>query len=435
MNGSSRRVPASQMAVALGFLSSLIAGPANLRAQTAADVFRRFAPAVAKLEIVEPLSSAPRSVGTAFFVEGYGEGFLLTNYHVVKDVIFDEDKRLRLEFARGETTEDVEILALDAAHDVAVLRTDAQAPARLSLLLGAPPSMGTELYSLGHPADLATSVVEGIYNGRVGHSVSPRYHFTGSVNPGMSGGPTVTASGLVVGINVSTAGNQLSFIVPSVLADGVLQEAQTYDGGTPTELGERLGRRLEIFQRNFFGIFLDHDLPEIRLGEVTVPVGPDASFDCGAEPFEDENRRYDQVVYRCTTFDQISWPDGAVTPFIAIEHIYIESDQLNRFQFSRLYGDIYAFVAMWEVPENDEAGDWECRRGNVRSSRGSVMKVAFCARAHRRMPGLYDAFIRTALLGGDHASGVVGTFLVNGVTFDHAVQLSRHVLNGYEWNE
>ena len=41
------------------------------------------------------------------------------------------------------------------------------------------------------------------YNGLVERSYNERIHFTGALNPGMSGGPAVTADGRVVGINVS----------------------------------------------------------------------------------------------------------------------------------------------------------------------------------------------------------------------------------------
>lgn len=398
-------------------------------------MFARWAPAVAKLEVVEPFSSAPRSVGTAFFVDGYGDGMLISNYHVVRDVIFDAEARLRLHVAGRGVTEDVEVLGLDAAHDIAVLRTSMASTARLPLRLGTPPAMGSRLFSLGHPGDLATSVIEGTYNGRVGHSVSPRYHFTGSVNPGMSGGPTITADGGVVGVNVSTAGNQMSFIIPSILADAMLVETGLVYGDAAGDLGARLGRRLEIFQRNFFSAFIGRTLPAIPLGRAMVPVGPEDSFDCGAEPYESEDGRYRQVTYRCTTFDRIAWPDGAVTAFISMEHIYLESNALNRFQFSRLYSDVFALATTWELPENDETGDWKCRRGNVSASSATMVRASFCARAHHKMSGLYDAFIRTALLGGEGGVGVVGTFRVNGATFDHAVQLFRRVMEGYAWND
>jgi len=38
------------------------------------------------------------------------------------------------------------------------------------------------------------------------HALTPRIHLTGALNPGMSGGPTIDATGRVVGVNVATAG-------------------------------------------------------------------------------------------------------------------------------------------------------------------------------------------------------------------------------------
>ena len=59
---------------------------------------------------------------------------------------------------------------------------------------------GATVYSLGNPHDLGLIVVPGTYNGLQKHSFYPRIHFTGAVNAGMSGGPTVDAAGKVVGV-------------------------------------------------------------------------------------------------------------------------------------------------------------------------------------------------------------------------------------------
>ena len=79
------------------------------------------------------------------------------------------------------------------------------------------------IYSLGNPHDLGMILVPGTYNGLQKYSFYPRIHFTGAVNAGMSGGPTVDAAGKVVGVNVASAGNQLGFLVPADALQALLQ--------------------------------------------------------------------------------------------------------------------------------------------------------------------------------------------------------------------
>ena len=76
-------------------------------------------------------------------------------------------------------------------------------------------SKGDRVLALGHPRDLGLSIVEGTYNGQVEHVLTPRLHFTGPLNPGMSGGPAVTPAGALVGVNVATMGEELAFLVPA----------------------------------------------------------------------------------------------------------------------------------------------------------------------------------------------------------------------------
>ena len=62
---------------------------------------------------------------------------------------------------------------------------------------------GERLFAMGNPLDLGFTIVEGTYNGLVDYSYNERIHFSGALNPGMSGGPTVTADGRIAGINVA----------------------------------------------------------------------------------------------------------------------------------------------------------------------------------------------------------------------------------------
>lgn len=112
------------------------------------------------------------------------------------------------------------LLAFDAIHDLALVKTGSP-----GAVAGRPPlrfrprdvpmAQGERIYSLGNPLDVGFAVIEGTYNGLVERSFYPTIFFAGSLNPGVSGGPTLDQQGQVMGINVAarTDGEQVSFPV------------------------------------------------------------------------------------------------------------------------------------------------------------------------------------------------------------------------------
>ena len=89
-------------------------------------------------------------------------------------------------------------------------------------------SQGERIYSLGNPLDIGFAVIEGTYNGLVERSFYPTIFFAGSLNPGVSGGPTLDQQGRVIGINVAARrdGEQVSFLVPAAFAEDLLQRGR-----------------------------------------------------------------------------------------------------------------------------------------------------------------------------------------------------------------
>ncbi|MEN8375774.1 MAG: serine protease [Gemmatimonadota bacterium] len=412
-------------------LALLLSAASPLRAQTASEVFDAYAPRVFKVEILEAQSSTPEIVGTAFLV-GEG-GYLISNYHVINDVIYHPDRyRIRLEGVGGESEGEVRILAVEPAHDLAVLQASVPVGDAFTLVDG-PPAMGTRLYSLGHPADLATAVVEGTYNGPVEHSVSPRHHFTGSVNPGMSGGPTVLADGRVVGVNVATAGNQLSFLIPAEVAAELLEEARIAPRETTEDLLEQARARADAFQDGFFGPLLDEPLPQRDLSGFDVPVGPEESFDCFTVTLDEEEEEYTGIQYRCEVADRIWLSNEQWSPFATFEHVRLASDGLNSIRFLALASQWYAATGAWDLTDDDDVTAYECRPASVKTEAGLKLRSAFCARRHESMEGLYDVLLRTAVTGISGQT-VVSTFQASGISFAHARALVRRVLEGYRWN-
>src|SRR4029079_1182406 len=113
---------------------------------------------------------------------------------------------------------------------------------------------GERIYAMGNPLDLGFTIVEGTYNGLVDKSYDERIHFSGSINPGMSGGPVAASDGRVVGINVAKRldGEQVGFLVPAKYAAVLLERARK---GPPVALDkarEEVGRQLDAWQAAFY---------------------------------------------------------------------------------------------------------------------------------------------------------------------------------------
>src|SRR5256885_623492 len=123
------------------------------------------------------------------------------------------------------------LLALDVPRDLAVVKMDRAGLPYFDFdprALGARLPKGERIYAMGNPLDLGFTIVEGTYNGLVDKSYDERIHFSGAINPGMSGGPVAGSDGRVVGVNVAKrlAGEQVGFLVPARFAATLLARAE-----------------------------------------------------------------------------------------------------------------------------------------------------------------------------------------------------------------
>ena len=394
----------------------------------AADIFRRFSDRVVKVQVVEKGSVAKTSLGSGFFVDD--SGTIVTNYHVVARLVH-RPGRYRIEaLVTGAQPRAAEVIAIDVVHDLAIVRTGLTATPHFTLSSIAP-ARGARLYALGHPKDLGLSIVEGTYNGLLQFTLYPKVHFTGSLNPGMSGGPAVDEAGRVVGINVSTEGEQVSFLVPVDRARELLEKARAPGYTPPKDQLAEVASQIRSFQDAYLKQMLSGTVPTITLGEFVLPTAPESFFKCWADAPERSNRPYTLAYHRCSTDDALFITDEQSAGVVELQHRYLTSKELNAFRFSALYS--YQFSAENEEPYGDEefVTKFRCTTDNVRHQRVTV-RAAFCVRRYRKMPGLYDAVMRSVVLGGDR-SGVLTVLELSGVTFENAQLLSRRYLESIAW--
>lgn len=436
---SARRLGALALLAAAGTLGTSYAWQARRppRALVPADggetpeVFRRFAGQVVKLQVLETGADAKAVTGSGFFVTG--RGHVLTNYHVVANLVHEPDRyRAQLIDSAGGTTT-VRVIAVDAVHDLAVLASDLR-PARWFSLGGVAVVQGERLYSLGHPADLGIAIVEGTYNGRLPHTLYPRIHFTGAINPGMSGGPTITPGGRVVGVNVATAGNEQSFLVPVDEATALLARALSGPERPADSLLGDVGRQLLAYQDAYVSRLFADSVPSVTLGDWRLPTRPTDVFNCWGET-DREHDAFEVVHHYCSTGDDVYLSADQSSGTVEFEHDYLVSNTLNRFRFHALYSREFRSVAQdyeLDASGDDDVTPYRCRSGNVRHG-GVTARALFCMRGYRRLPGLYDVVLRVATLGRP-TSGVLSTLTLSGVSFRNARAVTQRFVDRIAWN-
>ena len=138
----------------------------------------------------------------------------------------------RKEYATPEGTKGaLKMPAVDVTNDLAVVQLDKNdcpffmfSPRPID---GCPPK-GERIYAISNPHDISFTLVEGTHNNLVDKSYQNHIHFSGTLNPGMSGGPTVSVDGRVIGINDARhVGSEfISFWVPARLGAALLQRAR-----------------------------------------------------------------------------------------------------------------------------------------------------------------------------------------------------------------
>lgn len=395
-------------------------------------VFARYSDRVHKIQLIETGSNAKSTIGTGFFVSA--DGLMMTNYHVIADWIHEpEDYRVEVVDQEG-AAHVAQVIAVDVVHDLAILRTDRRPPRHFELG-PVPIRQGARLYSLGHPSDLGLSIVEGTYNGLLRNTLYPKIHFTGSINSGMSGGPTITSDGRIAGVNVSTMGQQRSFLVPEREATALLARVQAVGFTPATDLIAEIAGQLRAYQEVYLKDLLTGESKTVEFGAFRVITEPAPIFRCWGrsrkiDERDDEEPMYEELSHDCVTDDEVYIAEDQRSGVISVSHRAISSTRLNRVRFAALYATYFG-------TDNTPGGDekhvtvWKCETRNVETSTIPARSV-LCLRGLKRMPGLYDAVLQVAVLGKADA-GLVSTLTLSGASFENIQRLSTQFLERLGW--
>ena len=231
--------------------------PLDAYSQIVTSVAERLTPKVASLRVPRGGQSRGRageSLGSG--VVFTGDGFLLTNAHVV-----GQSTAGTAEFADG-TSAPFRVVGADPLSDLAVLRANGPTPEPAELGEADTLKVGQLVVAVGNPLGLAGSVTAGVVSA-LGRSLPARgrviedvIQTDAALNPGNSGGALADADARVVGINTAVAGVGLGMAVPvndttrriisALMQDGRVRRAYLglamIPGPVPAQWRDRLGR-------------------------------------------------------------------------------------------------------------------------------------------------------------------------------------------------
>ena len=226
----------------------------------------------------------PSSLGSGFVISR--DGFIITNYHVVKDA---DEIVIRLNDRRELAAE---LIGTDVQTDIALLKVNAKDLPTVTLGSSKNLKPGQWVIAIGSPFGFEYSVTAGIISA-IGRNLPsenyvPFIQTDVAVNPGNSGGPLFNLDGKVVGINSQiyshTGGFMgLSFAIPIEVAMHVVRQLR--EGGTVT--------------RGWLGVYIQEVTRELSESfGMDKPQGALISNVMEDSPAEEEGIRVGDVVVR-----------------------------------------------------------------------------------------------------------------------------------------
>jgi S1-C subfamily serine protease len=393
---------------------------------------------ILQIRIIDITSGSKSAIGSGFVVDD--TGLIATNYHVVQ-MAASKPEQYRIEYLSASgAAGSLDLVDVDVVNDLALVQIKSQASSPIAAVLSlaeAEPAIGVPVYALGNPLDLGLTVVPGTYNGINQTSYHPRVHFTGSLNSGMSGGPTLSQAGEVVGINVSTAGNHVSFLVPVTALQHLIAEHQLRGQGVEN-IELRIGQQLLADQEKKFAQMLSLDWPTIALGKATVVNELSPFFRCwGGSNSSSEKAQLLSADRTCRSEDNIYLNEKFNSGVIEHQFFWLEAGNLNALQFYTYYKRLFGDFAPGNKVREKDVGDYQCDTefvavNNLEAEPQGKTKTVFCARAYKDYPQLYDVLFLQGTVD-DSRAAFISHFTLAGVSRDNAKAYARKFMEVAQW--
>lgn len=385
-----------------------------------------------QIRILTRAGSSQSTVGSGFLIAADGTAF--TNYHVISQLVL-EPQRYRAEYVRVDGKRGaVALLGFDVIHDLAIVRlAEVSGAAHFDLRAESVPlQQGEKIFSLGNPLDLGFAISEGTYNGRVERRLYDTIHFTGALNPGMSGGPAVDAVGRVVGVNVAGTGGELANLLVPLRYVRALIAAPRLTVLDKTAITPQL----VAHQDTLIAALLSKPFPQQALGPATVVIGEDQLLRCWGQSAAKPDKPYRSESIRCALQSSLYIDQSFNTGSVSWEHTYRFGEKLGAWRFAAWNASslkVASVMGQGNLKPTRYLTRPQCHEDFV-THNATTFRVALCVRAHREFEGLFDMNINAVTV--DRATeGLSSSLDIRGVTFVNGNRLLRSFLEASSWTK
>jgi len=394
----------------------------------AEQLFSSLSPALFQIRLIENKSQEKSSIGSGFQISE--QGMVATNYHVVSGLAQHPDKyHLEYQNQHGQKGK-LRLLRVDVVNDLAVLQLDGTPASQFFALSTTPSRQGEKIYSLGNPRDMGMIVVPGVYNGLEKGSYTERVHFTGAVNAGMSGGPVVSTTGQVIGINVASGSNSIGLLVPAQK----LYDLIHYDELNELTIPQQITAQLQQQQKALFQQIMTAPWQSKTMGEMRIPHIDLPFIRCWGDSNNDELKpHYDISTTQCRLNGDIYLSHSFNTQGLKMRFRWLDDRNLGAMRFYTTLSHHSDYISSANDTSEFDTNLFKCQYGTVRSPSGTNnSRVRLCSRAYKHYPGLYDTMFLATTLDRDHQA-MISEFSLSGVEQSTAQAFTQRFMEMVQW--
>ncbi len=392
------------------------------------QVYERNEARVFQIRVLNRETGKKSSIGSGFLV---GDGSqIATNYHVIGQVIVEPELFYITYLGSDGREGELSLQGLDVAHDLALLGA-AQKLGEPVAMTDLPPR-GAPIFAMGNPLDLGLTIAVGTNGGILDQTDASRILFSGSLNPGMSGGPTFNENGEVIGINVATARNDISFIVPSPFLSELVAQAEDAAFDAEADLRDEVARQVLAYETAYLQKLVAGDWPDLDLRQFRLPGAISPTVRCWDNSAKlGATARYRRFQIRCANKNHVYLDEhNKFVGRLSYDYFWLESDELNPIQFYRLYQNLNKDQIDTKL-DRDQVSNFSCRTWFVEVS-GQEFKSNLCRREYVEYAGMSDVLF-TAALTGYADRGFFITLIVTGVDYTATLPLIERFLEHMQW--